>query len=222
MSRIPFLRLPTRPDHREGGRPRRRPVDFVGNGQDQIISRSRLQGEIDQSSLDITAEAIEVARLTAQLESRNALQPDDIPLRARPYINKALSETLTKTAETRLVAGNAMLKTQIELLQQNLDELSGAVDTLTKLAENQKSAIQYSQDDYNRADGLLEKGLKTATEVSALQRQLTLDEGRLLTIYAQISSSRNNMGSLKREFGNGPEYLAPNGLDEPARIAVEG
>jgi polysaccharide biosynthesis/export protein ExoF len=177
-------------------------LTLVGTGQDQILSRAKLQGELVQSNADITTGAVTIARLTAQLNDRMTISEGDIPAKLRPFVDNALLQTLIPTAERYLKETADARKTQIELLQQNLQEAMNALDTLSKLADNQKEAIQYSQSDYDRADALLKKGLKTATEVSALQRQLTIDEGRLLSIYSQVSSAKNGIGSLKRELAN--------------------
>jgi polysaccharide biosynthesis/export protein ExoF len=195
---------------------------LLGNPQDQIMSRSKLQGDLEQSSSDITTESVAVARLIAQLDKRATISENDFPERARPAINRTLANTLTETSERLLKTAGDTLDTQIKLLQQNLEESERALETLNQLADNQKSAIQYSQDDYNRADALLKKGMKTATEVSALQRQLTLDEGRLLAIYAQISAARNGIGSLKRELATSQATWRQSALlslqDEQAKI----
>jgi protein involved in polysaccharide export with SLBB domain len=178
------------------------PLTVTTNLEDRILARSRLRSDIEGAEAQIAREGMVSGRLSAVLDNRSTIDMKDIPESARAYLNGSYADTLKAGEERLLAADNEQFKTQKGLLIDGINEANSGLKLLDELMDKQRSSIQYSQDDLARATGLLKKGLKTASEISGLQRQVTADEARLLTILAQAAEGRRGMSALKRQLSD--------------------
>lgn len=60
--------------------------------------------------------------------------------------------------------------------------------------------IEFSRADLERGQGLQKRGIKTLTDVSNLERQLTMEEARQLQVLNDLSDGRRGIGTLKRQL----------------------
>lgn len=176
------------------------PNTGVSSTEDRVLTRVRVRGELQGYESDLTREAIWAARLVAQLDGRTEIEDDDTPKAARPFLDKQLLASL-RQGEDKILKNDAdEYADQTNLVTQSIKEVTSQIEILEKLASNQKETIKYSQDELDRSNKLRESGIKTVTEVSRIQRQLTADEGRLLQIYSDMSDARRQSTALKREL----------------------
>lgn len=170
----------------------------TSDAEDRILSRERLRSQIAEIEADIAHQAVWAARLSAQLDGRAEISADDIPEAARPYISGLFIETLRRGEDQILAAESDSFETQRSLLSESLAEAKREIELLEQLLTTQQTAVQSIQDELSRYRALMERGLKTASDVATLERQATLENGRILEISAQISRAHRGISDLKR------------------------
>ena len=176
------------------------PLTQLGVAEDRVVTRARLRGEIAGSNADLTKEAMGAAQSLARLNNVIAIADSNVPELARAYLNPNLVRELRETGEQILGIEKQSFDTQKALLTEGIAEAERQLQIFDQLATNQKQTIQASKDQIDRIGGLFKKGLTVADEVNQLQRQLTSDEGRLLSIYSETSDTRQQVSSMKREL----------------------
>jgi protein involved in polysaccharide export with SLBB domain len=172
----------------------------AANAEDPVLARSRLHGELEAVETTIIREGLTIARLNAQLNDRGEIRDEDIPETARPYVKGPVADTM-RAVELRILEGDrsgfeARKKilvegaAEAEIGQKLLKELSGKVET----------SIAFSRADLERGRGLQQRGIKTLTDVSNLERQLTQEEARQLQVLSELSDGRRAMGALRSQI----------------------
>ncbi len=170
------------------------------SGEDAIIARTRLKGELEANQTDIATAMVAIGRLNAVLGDRTSIADADLPSRFLPFASETTISLLRKTNDKLLAVDGTTFLTQRQLLSEGIVEATKQIDVLQQSVVNQQETIKFSKGELDRAASLLKGGLNTAIEVARNQRQLTADEGRLLAIYAEMSQARRVVGELKREL----------------------
>lgn len=172
----------------------------LSNTEDRILTRVRVSGELQGYESDLAREAVWAARLTAQLDDRTEIAMEDIPKNARPLLNEQLLAPLRQREQAILKVDAEEYASQTKLVTQAIKETEDRSKILDQMAENQKEAVKYSKDDYQRVKKGRDAGNIVADSLSRAQRQLTADEGRLLQIYSDMSDARRQSTSFRREL----------------------
>ncbi|MEJ1157425.1 polysaccharide biosynthesis/export family protein [Prosthecomicrobium sp. N25] len=162
------------------------------------VAASKIRGEIAGIDADIVREAIVSARLSALLGGRTTIEVADLPESTRPYIRNF--EPLRAVASDYLAAENQQFAKQKQILGENIAETSREMALLEEQIVNQAKTIKFSREDAERTSALLKNGLTRASEMSRVERQLTSDEGRMLSLQTQVSQLRRSIGELKRDL----------------------
>ncbi len=182
--------------------------------EDRIITQARLRGDMDETAVEIAHAAVSAARVKAQLDGRAELRAEDIPDKARPSITESLRATLMPTEQKILEVEARGYKTRIGQLTAAIEEVGGALKNLDQLVTNQKAAIDSARDDLERSRALYKRGIKTITEISNIEREVTAQESHLLEIYNQMSSTRRELGDLQRALSDATDLRTRNALSE--------
>lgn len=191
--------------------------------EDRAMTRARLQGLIAASEADLTSEAVLSAQASARLKNLDRISEEDFPEGTRTYLVPVLLNALRDGAAKILVNERTSFETQKTLLTEAAAEAQQQLDILDKLSVNQQASIQSTKEQMDRSKALLDKGLTVANETAALARQLTSDEGRLLTIYSQMAEARRSISSLKLELAQLEEKRKGEALLQlqERRVAIE-
>lgn len=171
----------------------------LNDAEDRILTRARLQGELYVNSADLAKEALFVARYAAQIAGRTSITNDDIPAEVRPFLDQGVIDKIRRGEERTLQADTAAFAADMVLIDDNIMEAKRQIDLLEELVANQKKSIRLTGEGLQRTNDLLKKGLKTASDLAEFQRQLTSDEGRLLTTLSEISQAKRAVSTLNRE-----------------------
>lgn len=191
--------------------------------EDRALTRAKLQGLIAATEADLTSEAVLSAQAAARLKNLDRVSDEDFPEGTRTYLVPVLLNALRDGAAKILVNERTSFETQRTLLTEAASEAQQQLEILEKLSVNQQESIQSTKEQMQRSQSLLDKGLTVANETAALARQLTNDEGRLLTIYSQMAEARRSISSLKLELAQLEEKRKGEALLQlqERRVAIE-
>jgi exopolysaccharide production protein ExoF len=184
------------------------------NGEDRVVARARIQGELDQSVVELGKEAVASARVVAQLDGRADIQLGDIPRNIKPLVGNDILQMFLETEQRILEADIRAFKTRSTQLSNAITEVSGALSNLNQLAENQKLAIASSRDDVARIKALTERGIKTRSDLSNVEREATAQESHLLEILNQTSVTRRELSDLQRQLTDATDTRQHDALVE--------
>lgn len=169
-------------------------------GEDRVVTSARLRGNLSEIEVEIAREAVSAARLVVQLAGRTEISLDDLPPKARDLTSPQLVEMLLENERQILRAEQRAFETRRDQLTAAIAEVEGALANLEQLAQKQKQVIVSAQDAHERAKTLNERGLKTLTDLSIVERDATVQEAHLLGIYNQMSTTRREFGELQRQL----------------------
>ena len=189
--------------------------------EDRVVTRTRLKGELDGVNAELTREAISAAQAAAKLKNSVTISDADIPERARPMLSEVLARQLHKVGESILVIEQQAFDTQKKLLGDAIVEAERQIDILEQLVTNQQQNVQATKEQIERISALFKKGLTVANEVSELQRQLTTDESRLLSTYSEVSNTRQQISTMKRDLTELEEIRKKDALTSLKEHEVE-
>lgn len=171
----------------------------VGPSEDPILVRARIRGELESIRVDIIREALAYARLSAQLDGRSTIEPADIPVSARPYMEGGASETLGMLEQQILTEETKRYERELQGLAEQISEAEKGIGLLEELYDKLNQALEFSREDLKRAQELQRRGIQTLSGVSNIERQLAMEEARLLQVLSDMSSQRSAIGTLKRQ-----------------------
>jgi protein involved in polysaccharide export with SLBB domain len=172
------------------------------SGEDRIVLRARLGGDINRLETEIAREAVWAARLGAQLDRRKTIETSDLPAEAQPYLKKIYTDHFL-IVENRILAAELLAyDSQASILSLNLSETRKQVELLDKLRLNQEKAISFTKDELNRASKLRKSGLNTAGDLANVQQQLNSDEGRMLQILADTGETQRQAAALQLQLAS--------------------
>jgi exopolysaccharide production protein ExoF len=174
----------------------------AGQGEDPVLARSRLNGELDKTDTTIIREALAVARLTAQLDDREKIDDADIPDDARSYLQGAVADTMRTVEQRILETDRSGFAIQRKVLVEGIAEAERGQEILTELDGKVTTSIEMSRADLERGRGLQQRGIKTLTDVSNLERQLNAEEARQLQVLSELSDGRQDLGTLKQQLAS--------------------
>ena len=183
-------------------------------GEDRVVARARLRGDLDQGSVEIGREAVAAARVTAQLEGRTEIRSSDIPQKVQPILSADLEQTLMPTEQRILEADHRAYQTRVGQLTDAIGEVTGALTNLNQLVENQKLAIGAARADFERIKSLAVRGIKTLSDLSNVQRDQTAQESHLLEILNEMSTTRRELGDLQRQLVDATDTRTHDALVE--------
>lgn len=172
----------------------------AAQGEDPVLSRSRLHGELDKIDTTIIQKALAIARLKAQIADRAAIDDDDIPQEARAYIDGAVAETMWAVEQRILEADRSGFADQKAVLIEGIAEAQRGQELLQELGGKVTQSIEMSRADLERGRALQRRGIKTLTDVSNLERQLNAEEARQLQVLSELSNGRQDLGTLKQQL----------------------
>jgi polysaccharide biosynthesis/export protein ExoF len=172
----------------------------VSTTESRISARAQLQGDLYGTDSDITRQAVWAARLEAELDGRKTISLADIPAKAKPYLESSSTDEFIEVENRILEADITALESQKSILTANISATENQLQLFDKLAKNQETAVKFTQDERARVDKLVKSGLKTANDLSDIQRQLTVDEGRLLQILADKGNAVLRGATLKQQL----------------------
>jgi exopolysaccharide production protein ExoF len=168
--------------------------------EDRVVTRTRIKGELDGVSAELTREAISAAQAAAKLKNAVVISDSDIPEQARSMMTESLARQLRTVGESILLIEQQAFETQTTLLSDAIAEAERQIGILEQLVVNQKQNVQATKEQLERISALFKKGLTVADEVSELHRQLTTDESRLLATYSEVSNTRQQISTMKRDL----------------------
>lgn len=172
----------------------------AANVEDPVLARARLHGELEAVETTIIREGLTIARLTALLADREAIQDSDIPVSARAYMKGPVAETM-RAVELRILESDRQgFAAQQAILVEGIAEAVRGQELLQALEGKVTQTIEFSRADLERGQGLQKRGIKTLTDVSNLERQLTMEEARQLQVLNDLSDGRRGIGTLKRQL----------------------
>ena len=184
--------------------------------ESRIIARSKLQGELNGTDSQIAREAVWAARLMAQLDGRDRITFEDLPNETKAYLKNPSIDAFIAVENRILDADLSDAASQKSILESNISATANQLELFDKLALNQQTAITFTQDELNRVNKLLKAGLKTANDLVDIQRQLTVDEGRLLQILADRGGALLRNATLKQQLAT-----LEDGRKKDALIALQ-
>ena len=123
-----------------------------------------------------------------------------MPSEAKPHVKKPSIDSFIAIENKILDAELSDAASQKSILTSNISATANQLELFDKLALNQQAAIKFTQDERNRISKLLKAGLKTANDLADIQRQLTLDEGKLLQILADRGNALLRTATLKQQL----------------------
>lgn len=191
-------------------------LSVVSSAESQIIARSKLQGELNSTDSEIAREAVWAARLEAQLDGRNRITIDDLPDETKLYLKKPSIDEFIAVENRILDADLSDAASQKSILSSNISATASQLELFDKLAQNQQQTIKFTQDKRDRVNKLLKAGLNTANDLADIDRQLTLDEGRLLQILADRGSALLRTATLEQQLA-----ALEDGRKKDALIALQ-
>lgn len=170
--------------------------------EDPILARARIRGELDTIDSDIIREALISARLGAQLADRVEILDSDIPAAARPYISGAVAEAFREVEQRILTTDANAFVAKKAAVDGEIKGAEHSFSLLEQLLAKVASSVELSHEDLGRAKGLQQRGLKTLSDVSNLERQVTEEESRQLQVLANLSEAGRNISTLKTEIAD--------------------
>jgi protein involved in polysaccharide export with SLBB domain len=170
------------------------------NPADRVVARARLRGDIDGTQADIVHEALYAARLRAQLDGRTKVDIKDVPDIAKNYVQNVSIQSVIEIEQKILDTDLSTSKNQEEILSQGIKEAEGGLQILSQLEATQKEVVDSNQADFVRVDSLRKRELNTIAEWLRAKTSLSDEKARLLEIYAQMSTSRRELGNLRLEL----------------------
>jgi exopolysaccharide production protein ExoF len=173
---------------------------LAGQGEDPVLARARLQGDLAKTDTAIAREALAIARLTAQLADRETIAETDVPEDARGYLTGALADTMRGVEQRILDADLKGFAGQQAVLRESIAEGERGQQILEELRLKVNSSIEMSRADLERGRGLQQRGIKTLTDVSNLERQLNAEESRQLQVLSELSQGRQDLAGLRKEL----------------------
>lgn len=172
----------------------------AASAEDPVLARARLHGELEAIETTIIREGLTIARLTAVLADRREIQDGDIPETARPYVKGPVAETMRAVELRILESERDGFEAQKVILAEGVTEALRGQDLLKALEGKVSQSIEFSRADLERGQGLQKRGIKTLTDVSNLERQLTMEEARQLQVLSELSNGRRGIGTLKSQL----------------------
>jgi len=173
---------------------------YQSSAEDRIMLRARLEGDLAALSATIAREAAWIARLQAQLGGRKSVGLSDLTADAAPFVKPDQVAQFLDVENRILTSESTAYESQAAILSSNLSETTNQLSIFEKLQANQEKAIQFTKDELERALKLRKTGLNTAADVAAIERQLTLDEGRLLQTLADTAGVQRQIAALKQQL----------------------
>ncbi|WP_084639962.1 polysaccharide biosynthesis/export family protein [Kaistia adipata] len=173
---------------------------LAGESEDPAMARSRLRGELAKLDAVIIREALSVARLTAQLDDRDAIEEDDIPAHARAYLEGSVADTMRKVEQRLLETDRSGFQAQKAVLVEGVAEAERGQELLKELGAKVNESIDMSRAELERGRILQQRGIKTLTDVTNLERQLNTAEARQLQVMSDASDGRRELGALKQQL----------------------
>jgi hypothetical protein len=165
--------------------------------EDPVLARARLRGELEAIEGNIIREALAYARLTAQLAERSDILPEDIPAAAHDYVNGPLADSIREVERRIAKADTEGFSAQRTVLSEQIAEAEQQMVLLNQLLENVNGTIEIGKGDLERAQELRKRGINTQSDVSNVQRELSLTQARQLEVLTNLSQARRDMGLLK-------------------------
>lgn len=172
----------------------------AANPSDKIVARARLRGEIDASDAEILHEAVYAARLSAQLHRKTVVDLKDIPEIARAFVENASAEPVLEIEQRILDTDIKTTKNQVDILSKGINEAEQGLEILAKLEVQQKEVVELNVDDLARVTALRKRELNTVQDLLRAKSSTSNEKARLLEIYAEMSRSRRELGSLRLEL----------------------
>ncbi len=182
--------------------------------EDRIVARARLRGTLDEAAVELAREAVASARVSAQLAGNTTISRDDLPAKVRPLVDAAAVSALMPTEQRILDIELRAFETRRTQLAAAVEEVKGALANLAELGEKQKSMIVAAKQDVDRAKELGRRGIKTVNDISAAERDLTAQDGHLLEIFNQMSTTRRELGDLQRQLADATDNRTRTALGE--------
>jgi polysaccharide biosynthesis/export protein ExoF len=186
------------------------------SAESRIVARSQLQGELYGTDSEITRQAVWAARLTAELDGRDRIALADMPAKLKPYLETSSVDEFIAVENKILAADIAALVSQRSTLSANILATKNQLELFDKIAKNQETAVKFTQAERDRVDKLLKSGLKTANDMTDVQRQLTIDDGRLLQILADKGNAVLRNATLEQQLA-----ALEDGWKKDALIALQ-
>ncbi len=166
----------------------------------RVELRAQLEGQMDALAADLAREAIWAARLDAELEGRRSLRDEDLPAAARPFLDADFLEALRPIENEILTVRLDALDLQRSVLEAEISEIEKELSLLDERLGNQDKAMSFSNEEAERVEALIERGYRTASDSSRMQRQVVAEEGVYLAILTQISQARSRLGSRRGDL----------------------
>ncbi len=170
------------------------------NPSDRIVARARLRGEIEGAEAEIVNEAIYTARLKAQMRGSDKLDLNDAPEMARPFLQGKPLDGVVEIEEQILKTDLITMDSQTKILTQGISETEEGLNILAQLEVQQKDVVAMNDQDLDRAMSLRKRELNTEADLSRVKSNASVEKSRLLEIYAEMSRSRRELGSLKLDL----------------------
>jgi hypothetical protein len=172
----------------------------VTNASDRVLARARLRGDMDGADVEIAQEAVYAARLVAQLAGRDKVDLKDVPDIAKNYVQNASLKSVVEIEQKILDTDLMTSKSQVQILSQGITEAEEGMKILEQLVAQQKEVVQLNVEDLARVQSLRERQLNTVSELLRAKSAASNEKARLLDIYAEMSRSRRELGSLRLEL----------------------
>lgn len=168
--------------------------------RNRLLQRVALQSDLAQTSAEIAREAAWSARLTARLDERATVEPADLPREAAALLDGDFLRTLI-AVEDRILA--TQIGTRDALRAARLEEIDATEREIALLEErriNQEAVMDFSREEADRVQSLVDRGLSVAAESSRVGRMLVTEESVQLGILAQLSQARARLGAQRGEL----------------------
>ncbi|WP_170984617.1 polysaccharide biosynthesis/export family protein [Rhodoligotrophos defluvii] len=174
----------------------------AAGGEDPIMARARLRGQLEEIEAGLIREALAIARLRAQLAGQPDILDEDVPAEARAYVDGPVAETLRQVEQQILARERDGFTERKQILTEGIAEAERGLVLLQKLAERSADSVAFTQSELERARKLQKQGIKTMNEVFSLERQLATDEARQLQVLANLSDDRRGIGLLRSQLAD--------------------
>jgi protein involved in polysaccharide export with SLBB domain len=170
------------------------------NASDRVMARARLRGAMDGADVEIAQEAVYAARLVAQLAGRDKVDLKDVPDFAKNFVQADSLRPVIEIEQKILDTDLKTSKSQVEILSQGIVEAEGGMKILDQLVAQQKEVVELNNQDLERVQSLRQRQLNTVSELLRAKSAASNEKARLLDIYAEMSRSRRELGSLRLEL----------------------
>jgi exopolysaccharide production protein ExoF len=166
---------------------------------DRVVTRIRLESELESVVASIGRESAWLARLQAELAGRKTILDEDLPKVSAPIVRKDQLAPFLEIEAKILATSRTSFESQTAILSGGIQSTKSQIETLKKLMAAQEKSIQFSRDALARVAKLSKNGLTTASDVSDAQRQLILDESRQLQILSDISRADQQLANISQQ-----------------------